>query len=189
MKLSSNDLRRWCRVLHRDLSFLFAGMVLIYAISGIYMNHRDQINPHYSITRKVYAINDLPAQQSFDREAVESLMVRIGADERYTKHYFPREGQLKVFLKGGSSIEADLAKGRVVYESLRRRPLVSQMTTLHYNPHKWWTWFSDAFAVSLIVITLTGMFMIKGRKGLWGRGGVEMLIGIALPILLLLLFR
>ena len=84
MKLSSNDLRRWCRVLHRDLSFLFAGMVLIYAISGIYMNHRDQINPHYSITRKVYAINDLPSQQSFDREAVESLMVRIGADERYT---------------------------------------------------------------------------------------------------------
>ena len=189
MKLSSNDLRRWCRVLHRDLSFLFAGMVLIYAISGIYMNHRDQINPHYSITRKVYAINDLPAQQSFDREAVESLMARIGADERYTKHYFPREGQLKVFLKGGSSIEADLAKGRVVYESLRRRPLVSQMTTLHYNPHKWWTSFSDAFAVSLIVITLTGMFMIKGRKGLWGRGGVEMLIGIALPILLLLLFK
>ena len=189
MKLSSNDLRRWCRVLHRDLSFLFAGMVLIYAISGIYMNHRDQINPHYSITRKAYAINDLPAQQSFDREAVESLMVRIGADERYTKHYFPREGQLKVFLKGGSSIEADLAKGRVVYESLRRRPLVSQMTTLHYNPHKWWTCFSDAFAVSLIVITLTGMFMIKGRKGLWGRGGVEMLIGIALPILLLLLFK
>jgi hypothetical protein len=163
--------------------------VLIYAISGIYMNHRDQMNLHYSITRKVYAINDLPAQQSFDREAVEELMVRIGADERYTKHYFPREGQLKVFLKGGSSIEADLAKGRVVYESLRRRPLVSQMTTLHYNPHKWWTWFSDAFAVSLIVITLTGMFMIKGRKGLWGRGGVEMLIGIALPILLLLLFK
>ena len=120
MKLSSNDLRRWCRVLHRDLSFLFAGMVLIYAISGIYMNHRDQINPHYSITRKVYAINDLPAQQSFDREAVESLMVRIGADERYTKHYFPREGQLKVFLKGGSSIEADLAKGRVERKSISR---------------------------------------------------------------------
>ena len=189
MKFSSSEFRRWCRIIHGDISFLFAGMVLIYALSGIYMNHRDQINPHYSITRKVYAINDLPAQQSFDREAVESLMVRIGADERYTKHYFPREGQLKVFLKGGSSIEADLAKGRVVYESLRRRPLVSQMTTLHYNPHKWWTWFSDAFAVSLIVITLTGMFMIKGRKGLWGRGGVEMLIGIALPILLLLLFK
>lgn len=189
MKLSSNDLRRWCRVLHRDLSFIFAGMVLIYAISGLYMNHRDQINPHYSVSRKVVQGVDLPVQQAIDREAVEDLMARVGADERYTKHYFPREGHLKVFLKGGSSIEADLASGRVVYESLKRRPLVSQMTTMHYNPNKWWTWFSDAFAVSLIVITLTGMFMIKGRKGLWGRGGVELLIGIALPFLILILTR
>lgn len=189
MKLSSNDLRRWCRVLHRDLSFLFAGMVMIYAISGLYMNHRDQINPHYSVSRKVVEGVVLPAQSEFDREVVEDLMVRVGADERYTKHYFPREGHLKVFLKGGSSIEADLGSGQVVYESLRRRPLVSSMTTMHYNPNKWWTWFSDAFAVSLIVITLTGMFMIKGRKGLWGRGGVELLIGIAIPILLLILTR
>lgn len=189
MKLSSNDLRRWCRVLHRDLSFLFSGMVLIYAISGIYMNHRDQINPHYSVSRTAYNIADLPAQGAFDREAVEALMDRIGADERYTKHYFPREGHLKVFLKGGSSIEADLASGRVVYESLRRRPLVSTMTTMHYNPNKWWTWFADAFAVALITITLTGVLMLKGKKGLWGRGGVELLIGIAIPLLLLFLSK
>ena len=48
MKFSSNDLRRWCRLLHRDLSYFFAGMVLIYALSGIAMNHRDTFNPDYS---------------------------------------------------------------------------------------------------------------------------------------------
>ena len=137
----------------------------------------------------MFAIDNLPSQQSFVREAVIELMERVGADEKYTKHYFPREGHLKVFLKGGSSLEADLAEGKVVYESLRRRPLVSQMTTLHYNPPKWWTKFSDAFAVSLIAIALTGIFMIKGRKGLWGRGGIELLIGIVLPVLLLLLSK
>ena len=31
MKFNSNTLRRWCRLVHRDLSYLFAGMVLIYA--------------------------------------------------------------------------------------------------------------------------------------------------------------
>ena len=41
----SSSIRKWSRLIHRDLSFFFAGMVLIYAISGIVMNHRDTINP------------------------------------------------------------------------------------------------------------------------------------------------
>ena len=32
--------RKWSRIIHRDLSFFFAGMILIYAISGIVMNLR-----------------------------------------------------------------------------------------------------------------------------------------------------
>lgn len=189
MKLSSNDLRRWCRLLHRDLSYFFTGAVLIYAISGLYMNHRDKINPHYSVTRTEQTIISLPSQSECDRAAVEQIMEQMGVSERYTKHYFPREGRMKVFLKGGSSLEVDMATGVAVYESLHRRPLVSPMTTLHYNPNKWWTIFSDVFAIALIVITLTGVFMVKGNKGLWGRGGIELLLGIALPILLLFLSK
>lgn len=187
MKFSSSEFRRWCRIIHGDISFLFAGMVLIYALSGIYMNHRDAINPHYTVSRTEVVLSGLPAQADMDKAAVIALMERVGVSERYTKHYFPKENRLKVFLKGSSTLEADLISGTVVYESLRRRPLVSQMTTLHYNPGKWWTWFSDAFAIALIVITITGLAMLKGNRGLWGRGGVELLIGIAIPVLLFLL--
>lgn len=187
MKFSSSEFRRWCRIIHGDISFLFAGMVLIYALSGIYMNHRDTINPHYTVSRTEVVLTDLPAQADMDKAAVIALMERVGVSERYTKHYFPKDNRLKVFLKGSSTLEADLISGSVVYESLRRRPLVSQMTTLHYNPGKWWTWFSDAFAIALIVITITGLAMLKGNRGLWGRGGVELLIGIAIPVLLFLL--
>jgi hypothetical protein len=91
-----------------------------------------------------------------------------------------------VFLKGGSSLQANIVKGHVVYESLARRPLISTMTTLHYNPGKWWTWFGDAFALSLVIITLTGIFMLKGKKGLWGKGGIELLVGMLIPVLLIL---
>lgn len=187
MKFSSSDIRRWCRILHRDISYFFAGMVLIYALSGIYMNHRDTINPHYTVSRTEIVITDLPAQADMDKVAVEALMERVGVREKYTKHYFPKDNHLKVFLKGSSTLEADLATGSIVYESLRRRPLVSQITTLHYNPGKWWTWFSDIFAIALIVITITGLVMLKGNKGLIGRGGVELLIGVAIPVLLFLL--
>lgn len=187
MRFSSNTFRKWCRLLHRDLSFLFAGMVFIYAISGLYMNHRDVINPHYSVSVVEQQLVGLPTQAEMDREAVEKIMADMAISEQYTKHYFPQEGTLKVFLKGGSSLVVSLDDGHAVYESLRRRPLVGQMTRLHYNPGKWWTWFADIFAVALIVITLTGLFMLNGKKGLRGRGGVELLIGIAIPILLLLL--
>ena len=54
--------RKWSRTVHRELSFFFAGMILIYAVSGLVMNHRDSINPHYTVTRKEYKVTaDLSA--------------------------------------------------------------------------------------------------------------------------------
>lgn len=189
MKLSSSKLRMWSRCLHRELSFFFAGMVLIYAVSGLVMNHRDTINPHYSVSQTECVVNGLPEESDFDRSEVERLMVKVGVCERYMKHYFPKPGHLKVFLKGGSSLEADIVSGNVVYESLRHRPILSAITTLHYNPGRWWTWFADMFATALIVITVTGLVMIKGKHGLWGRGGIELAAGILLPLLLFFCMR
>ena len=41
MNSTANRLRRWSRNVHRELSFFFSGMLLIYAVSGLVMNHRD----------------------------------------------------------------------------------------------------------------------------------------------------
>lgn len=188
MKLSSK-LRMWCRTLHRDISFFFSGMVLIYAISGFVMNHRDSINPHYSVSRIECKVNNLPEKESINRSTVELLMKEVGVEESYTKHYFPKENLLKVFLKGGSVFEMNIKTGDVVYESLKRRPLISTMTELHYNPGKWWTWFADVFAASLIIITLTGLVMVKGKYGITGRGGIELILGIVIPIILILFVK
>ena len=53
---------------------------------------------------------------------------------------------------------------------------------------QWWTYFADIFAVGLIIITLSGVIMLKGSKGIIGRGGIEMIVGIVIPILFLLFF-
>ena len=59
-----NTLRRWSRNIHRELSFFFAGILIIYAISGIVMNHRNSINLNYSIERKEYRVQvPLPSQE------------------------------------------------------------------------------------------------------------------------------
>lgn len=181
--------RKWSRIIHRDLSFFFAGMILIYAVSGIVMNHRDSINPHYTVTRNEYKITqDLTDKSKVNKEVVLSLLEPLGEADNYTKYYYPKTGVMKVFIKGGSSLVVDTQTGHAVYENLKRRPLISSMVQLHFNPGKWWTWFADAFAICLIIITISGMVMIKGPKGLWGRGGIELLAGILIPILFLTCF-
>ena len=180
--------RKWSRILHRDVSYLFAGMILIYALSGILMNHRSDLNPHYSVEVKEFQVTqDLSDKEKVDKPLVLDILQPLDEADNYTKHYFQKDGKMKVFLKGGSSLVVDTQSGAAVYEKLERRFLLSDMVKLHYNPGKWWTTFSDIFAVSLVLITLTGMVMVKGSKGFWGRGGILFLMGIIVPILFLLL--
>ena len=115
------------------------------------------------------------------------LLRTLGEEKNYTKHYFPKENTMKVFLKGGSNLFVDLTTQQAVYEKLTRRPIIGALTKLHYNPGRWWTHFSDLFAVSLVLITITGLVMNKGSKGLWGRGGIELVLGIAIPLLFIFL--
>ncbi len=189
MKLNSSILRKWSRTLHRELSFFLAGVLLIYVVSGIVMNHHDKINPHYSVKRTEYRIQkQLPPQGQIDGTTVTELLKPLNEDKNYTKHYFPKQGELKVFLKGGSNLWIDLQSGEAIYESVQRRPVLSAMTRLHYNPGKWWTAFSDFFAIGMIIVVLSGLAMLKGKKGLCGRGGIELAAGIAIPLIFLFFF-
>ena len=185
----SSTVRKWSRLIHRDLSFFFSGMVLIYAISGIVMNHRDTINPNFSITRKEYKIAEkLPDKAGMSKEKVLTLLEPLGETGNYTKFYFPKTDVMKVFLKGGSNLLVNVKTGDAVYESVTRRPLIGAMSRLHYNPGQWWTYFADIFAIALIIITLSGIIMLKGNKGIIGRGGIELIVGIMIPILFLFFF-
>ena len=173
-KRISGKFRKWCHILHRDLSFFFAGVILIYAFSGIMLNHKRDFNSDYRKT-------------DFSKAYVLDLLDDLGERNNYTQHYFPKENTMKVFIKGGSSLTVNTETGEAYYESVKKRPILSSLNRLHYNPNRNWTIFSDIFAVSLIVITLTGLVMLKGRKGFWGRGGIEFAAGILIPLAFILL--
>jgi len=95
---------------------------------------------------------------------------------------------LKIFLKGGSSILINTRSGKGRAEYLKRRPVFYEVNYLHYNPNRIWTWFSDAFAAALIIFAITSLFMLKGKKGIIGRGGIYTLLGIIIPILFLIFY-
>ncbi|MGL4779864.1 MAG: PepSY-associated TM helix domain-containing protein [Bacteroidales bacterium] len=180
--------RKICRIIHRDLSYFLTGIILVYAISGLVLNHKDSFNPDYSIDRVEFTVSE-----SFPRSAgniseaeLNKELEDIKRSAPVMKFYAPKPNEVKVFIKGGSSMVINLSDRSAVYESIKKRPFFSQINWLHFNP-KGWTIFADLVAIGLILITLTGIFMNKGKNGLWGRGGIEVIIGILIPILFIFL--
>lgn len=180
--------RKFSRTIHRELSYFFAGVICIYAISGIMLNHKKDFNSSYSIERIELSLKgEFPYTGTVTREAVDNLVKQLPEKEVCTRFAMVGTDGVKAFFKGGSSLEIDLADGSAEYEKLRKRPVIYSFNRLHYNPSRWWTWFSDIFAVSLVIITLTGIFMLNGPKGILGRGGIEFVIGLLFPLAFILL--
>jgi len=181
-------LRKWSRILHRDIGYFFIGTTLIYALSGIALNHMHDWNPNYSISVDEFKTS-ISLKKDLDiKNHINQLIEEEAQGEVYKKHYYPESNYIKIFLKGGSSIVVNINNGSGRAEYLKRRPVFYQVNYLHYNPNNWWKWFSDIFAVALILFAITSFFMVKGKKGIRGSGGIYTALGIIIPLLFLWLF-
>jgi hypothetical protein len=180
------QLRKWSRILHRDIGFFFIGVSVIYGLSGIALNHLRDWNPNYRVDR-VDVRTDLNLDRSPQLKSnILKFLEATDAPDEYKSHYFPETGYLKIFLSGGSSVVMNVETGEGVAEYLRKRPIFYQANYLHYNPNAWWMWFSDIYAGALIFLAISSVFMVRGKKGAWGRGGIYIALGIIIPVLFLI---
>jgi len=179
-------IRKWSRILHRDIGFFFVGTTIIYGLSGLALNHMNDWDPSYSIDIKQIKTELNLSKSDFTKVNLDKFLEETNTKEDYKNHYYPDEKTLKVFLKGNSSIVLDTKTGIAEAELVRKRLVFYEANLLHYNPTRWWTWFSDIFAGALILFAITALFMIKGKKGAWGRGGVYIILGIIIPIIFLI---
>jgi hypothetical protein len=76
----------------------------------------------------------------------------------------------------------DLKKGQGVYETVRRRPVLYQLNCLHVSPRQIWLGFSDIFAVALLLVVITGLFVARGKRGITGRGAILAAAGALIPL-------
>jgi hypothetical protein len=178
-------LRKWSRILHRDIGYFFIGTTLIYALSGIALNHMNDWNPNYTVEVNEFQTTISLTKNSNIENNIKLLLKDVAPRAVYKKYYYPQGNLIKIFLKGGSSIMVNTTSGNGRAEFLKKRLVFYQSNFLHYNPHKWWMWFSDAFAVALILFAVTSFFMVKGKKGMRGRGGIYTALGFIIPLLFL----
>jgi hypothetical protein len=176
--------RKWNRAIHRDLGYFFFTMTLIYALSGLALNHLDDWDPNYIIT--THEITTDLKTKNLTKNQILNTLDAIGEKENYKKHYFPGH-YLKIFIKNGT-ITIDLKTGKGIVEKTKRRPLFAEVDYLHYNPVKYWTWFSDFYAVALIILSVTGIIIPKGKTGFAKRGIWFVLAGFIIPVLFLLIY-
>jgi len=173
------------------LGYLCFGLTVIYAISGVAVNHIADWNPSYRIERQtsLWTAEELSAVQGkAGPELVEVVVAGLGVSGP-VKGFFQEDLRtIKVFVEG-NTISANLATGQVVQEKVAARPLLYQMNFLHLNhPKKAWTWFADLYALALVALAATGLFMLRGAQGMAGRGAWLTMVGVLLPLLFLWLY-
>lgn len=180
--------RKWNRAIHRDLGYLCVGLTLIYAISGIAVNHIQDWNPNYKIERIKMNIGPVKHSTNVSDTVVREILQKLGYSGDYKNTFQPDPETLRIFVDS-NTINVNLRTGEVVHEIVASRPVIYQTNFLHLNhPKRLWTYFADIYAVSLALLAITGLFILKGKHGIKGRGAWLTLTGIAIPLFFLWLY-
>ncbi len=174
------------RNLHRDLGYFYVGLIISFAASGVMMNHRESWHPEkYTVETKPVAVSPISEAQANEKFA-EALGKQLGIDDKFRRSNVKKDNFRISYENTDVEIDMKTGKGEIV--SFRKTPMISQMMKLHKNTSKWWIYYGDIFGISLIVIALTGMFMIPAGKFNFKRRGWKLaLAGIIFPILFILL--
>lgn len=181
------SLRQWNLILHRDIGYFLSGLIIIYCISGLALNHVDDWNPDFIIEKRTIAIPESMEQGTMTEQTIDSLGRLIG-ELQYSLYDTPTATQTKIYYNNATlQVDWELRKG--MYERIVRRPVIFETNILHRNSVKGWRWAADVFSVLLIAVNITGLFIARGRKGFLGRGKWFVLAGMLPPVAAVLIFH
>lgn len=180
--------RRWLRAIHRDIGYVLTGLTVIYSVSGIAVNHISEWNPNYVIERKINILKLSDNEKTSTQTMVKAIINKSGDDEKVKNSFRPDSNSIKIFTEK-HTLSYNLSSQELTKEEIKDRPFLKESNFLHLNaPKKIWTYVADAFAVGLIFLAISGLFMVKGKNGMKWRGTWLTLAGILIPILFLLFY-
>jgi uncharacterized protein len=173
--------RAWLRALHRDAGYIAVGLTFVYAMSGLAINHIGQWDPNFKSVVTRHQIAGPLAKE--EKEAVRQVLAQLEVAEGLRDGYWDADGTLLI-TTDERTIVVDPKTLVATEKAEKPRFFLRVANWLHYNRGKSaWTYIADGYAVFLLFLATSGLFMLKGRKGLIGRGGVLLLVGAAVPLL------
>lgn len=183
--------RAWARRLHRDLGFAFVGLTLVYAISGLAVNHIADWDANFSHSEETRPLPATVVRDSSGRATPDAQAIaQIVAEEWQL-------GPMRDLFADGDEVELQFDGTRVVIdthtasariESRRPRWLIRSANWLHLNRGKRsWTIIADAYAIALLLLSATSVFMLPSRSENRRRSLIFLTLGLAVPVLYVVL--
>ncbi|HEX3481344.1 MAG TPA: hypothetical protein VHT91_40300 [Kofleriaceae bacterium] len=171
--------RAWLRAVHRDIGYLAVGFTVIYAASGIAMNHIDDWDPNFhatELTRKIAPIDPGLSDAEATRRIAEAAGAAGAIDDVY------RAGdEVRLSYQDGTKLTA--IGDTLTVQRRRDRFFFRVADWLHATRGKQaWKFIADLYAAILLYLAISGIFMIKGRLGLRWRGAALIALGLAAPL-------
>ncbi|MFZ6753981.1 PepSY-associated TM helix domain-containing protein [Undibacterium sp. Dicai25W] len=194
----------WLRHLHQwhwISSALCLTAMLLFAVSGITLNHSAQIQAHPRILKKAVhlpapVLQQLKQAQRDDSQTLpenvrdwlkSQLAIRV---EQQVPEWTPEELYVALPRPGGDAwLRVGLDDGALEYE-LTDRGWIAYINDLHKgrNTGVVWNYLIDAFAVLCLIFCMTGFFLLKmhakNRPSTWP----VVVFGVVLPLLMALTF-
>jgi len=171
--------RAWLRSVHRDIGYLAVGFTVIYAVSGIAMNHIDDWDPNFRASETTRAIAPI-TDATPDAEATQRVVAATGIASKVADVY--RAGD-EIRLTFESGAKATAIADTVTVQTRRDRFFFRVADWLHATRGKQaWKFIADLYAALLLYLAISGIFMIKGKLGLRWRGAGLIALGLAAPI-------
>ena len=164
MKLLNKSFNYWLRIIHRDLGYLMVGVCLVYATSGFLLNHMNGKDQAFKTVEAVVTL-----KKGLDAEGIKSEWNAAEGLPVLKRAVAIDESHIRLMLEGVIGVY-NKEQGTVDYETHKKRPVIYWFNRMHYNRIQGWNIMGDFFAFSLAFFALSGMFMVKGKNGLKGRG-------------------
>lgn len=174
------------RSLHRDLGYFYVGLIIAFALSGIFLNHRNVWYPTHYVYTSDSIIVALPKDKSLINDSlIRALSVQWGIEKQF-KSFRVRGNTLRITYTD-FVYDIDIPSGKGERDSHFKIPLLAQSTQLHVETNLAWVWYSDIFGIALLTIAITGMFIQKGKTSFRERGWKFAIVGIIFPLIFLFL--
>jgi uncharacterized protein len=176
--------RRWralLRALHRDAGYIAVGLTFVYALSGLAINHIGKWDPNFKMVVETHQLDKkLPEDEA---AAGKQILAELGIEEEPREAFWETDGTYQVIFDDRTLV-VDPKSLEVTDAKEKPRFFLRVANWLHYNRGKAaWTWIADGYAVLLLFLATSGIFMLKGKKGFIGRGAIFIALGAAVPII------
>jgi hypothetical protein len=162
-------------------------MTIVYALSGIFLNHRHDFNPDYKIFVSDFQTK-FKNRTNLSEIEVKEVLQTLDHKVVYKKHYLNNRGIVRVFIANGEvSIDPETGEGTMHY--LRKRKIIFGMNRLHTaSLGTVWKWGSDLMAVILLFVAISGLFILKGKRGFNRWGWWLTIAGFIVPLAFALIY-